>query len=100
MTKIIVDKTNIPYKFEIKIDGEIYDVAIGYNQTHDYFIFTLIKGEVVLMESEKAILNQSLFENVQNAPNGVIAIVGINEDVKEITFDNLNFKTILTVVTE
>lgn len=93
MARIIVDKENLPYKFQTTLDQVVYDFIVNYNTTFDFFTLTLIKDEVILMESERCVLNQRLFTTVDNAPNRVIGIYGINDEIQETTFDNLNFKT-------
>ena len=95
MVKVVVDKNNLPYKFELNIKEVIYDFIISYNQTYDFFTITLIKDKIILIESERAVLNQPLFTTVNEAPETTMGIYGINTDVKELTFENLNFQTAL-----
>ena len=92
MFKIEIDKESLPYKFELNIKGAIYDFIIGYNTTYDFFTVTLIKDQIILIESEKAILNQRLF-NTLTEPSANMGIVNISSEAIDITFENLNLKT-------
>ena len=56
-----IDKTAIPYEFEMDIAGEDFTFAIDYNQRFDFFTMDLYKGDTLIIKGEKLIYGRGLF---------------------------------------
>lgn len=92
---IEIDKTLIPYQFDIDLSGETYTFGINYNERFDFFTFDISKGDDVILNGEKLILNKQLFSGNkdQRLPQNIY-LIPLDESGTEtrITWDNLNSK--------
>lgn len=97
---IDIDKTEIPYAFEVELDGEVYGLEINYNQSFDYFTVDLFKEGVVLVIGEKLVLNRPLFRNFVSIDLPKTQIIPLDRagNAKRITWDNFNETVFLYVV--
>lgn len=96
---IAIDKNEIPYSFEIELAGEIFELEVNYNQTHDFFTVDLFKGDGVLVIGEKLILNRPLFRNCVDIGLPKIQIIPKDRanSATRITYENLNETVFLYV---
>lgn len=58
---LYIDKEQIPYRFEVELDGEVYTFEIHYNSECDFFTVDLYLNNEVIIYGEKLILNRPLF---------------------------------------
>src|SRR5574339_810841 len=56
-----IDKTAIPYQFDMDIAEEEFTFAIDYNKRFDFFTMDLYKGEELIVKGEKLIYGRALF---------------------------------------
>lgn len=98
---INIDKPEIPYAFEVELDGTVYGLEINYNQSFDYFTVDLLKDDTALVIGEKMVLNRPLFRNFVSIdlPNKTQLIpLDRAGNAKRITWDNFNETVFLYVV--
>lgn len=95
---IEINKSQIPYKFEIKLSSRIYEIVINYNFLFDFFTADLMLNNVTLIKSEKLVLNQFLFRDVcedkehninSDFPKELLFIGTNDETISRISYDNL-----------
>ena len=97
---IEIDKTLLPYNFDIELAGEEFNIEIFYNKTADLFTATLVKGEETLVFNEPIIYGVELFKDVyQNDRYPRISIVPLDRsgEETEITYENFNKTVFLTI---
>lgn len=89
---IDIDKSEIPYSFEIELSGEIFEFEIHHNASFDFFTVDLFKNEIPLVIGEKIILNRPLFRNRvhNNLPKVQIIPFDRAQKATRITYENLN----------
>lgn len=97
---IDIDKTEIPYSFEIELAGELFEFEINYNASFDFFTVDLFKNDGVLVVGEKLIINQPLFKNRVHNDLPKVQIIPLDRAQKEtrITYDNLNETVFLFII--
>lgn len=91
MRIIDIDKEQIPYSFNIDLTGKQYTFTVKYNALFDYFtIDVAVNGEDIIY-GEKIIFNRYLFDQKLHlgAPLEMIVPMSFDENVSEITFDNI-----------
>lgn len=98
MNIIEIDKDLIPYTFEIELANEIFVFEIDYNEQYDFFTVTLYKNDVLLVQSEKMVLNRPLFVGIADIGLPKVKIIPVSNSKKRITFDNLGESVFLEVV--
>lgn len=96
---IEIDKDEIPYSFEIELAGEVFEIEVNYNQTHDFFTVDLFKDGGVLVIGEKLIINRPLFKNRVNIDLPKVQIIPKDRanSATRITYENLNETVFLYV---
>lgn len=96
---IEIDKDEIPYSFEIELAGEVFEIEVNYNQTHDFFTVDLFKDGGVLVIGEKLIINRPLFENLVNIDLPKVQIIPKDRanSATRITYENMNETVFLYV---
>lgn len=97
---IEIEKSEMPYNFDIVFGMEEYNLEFKYNETLDLFTCTLSKDNEVLVYDEPLIYGTRLFQDVYNADTfPCLDIVPIDESGKEsiITYDNLSVTVFLTI---
>ena len=97
--RIIVDKSLIPYSFDIVLSNEVFSLSFSYNESGDLFTVSLYKdGELIV--TEPIVYGQPLFADVYK-PNKYPAerIVPIDESGNEnkVTFDNFGTTVFLVI---
>lgn len=97
---IPIEKTNIPYRFEIELAAELFELEIRYNDTYNFFTVDLFKGSETLVQGEKIVYGVPLFKNVRNLDFPIVEITPIDEAGIEHTVTYENFQeTVFLAVT-
>ncbi|MCM3413517.1 phage baseplate plug family protein [Metabacillus litoralis] len=96
---IEIQKDEIPYTFEVEIDGELFGFQFNYNVRFDFFTIDLKKNDEVIVYGEKLVLGQPLFTNNFDAevPNAVITPLDLNGTETRVTYENLGETVFLFV---
>jgi len=98
--RININKSMIPYKFNIKLCGENFVFTVKHNENNDIFTVKLEKNGEVLCESEPIIYGIPLFKDIFLAGSfPAVNIVACDESNTEnsVTADNLN-RTVFLVI--
>lgn len=98
--KIIIDKTLIPYNFDILLADELFNIGIDYNEKHDFFTARLMKDGKVVCEGEPIVYGMPLFRDMYIAgeyPAIDIVPKDISGENNGITYDNFN-ETIFLII--
>lgn len=78
MIYIPIDKTSIPYRFDIDLAGEIFAFEVHYNSRFDYFTVNLSKNNEVIVDGAKIVYGNPLF-NIADSRLPKVQIVPIDE---------------------
>lgn len=99
---IEIEKELIPYRFEIELGVELFEMEINYNLGHDFFTIDLYKDEEVLVLGEKITYGVPLFEEVFDSRFPGPTIIPIDESGIEqrVTYENLNDTVFLKLVND
>jgi hypothetical protein len=62
-----IDKSMIPYSFEMDIKDEEFTFVVDYNQRFDFFTMDLYKNGELLIKGEKIIYGRALFGGYPDA---------------------------------
>ncbi len=65
MEYIDIDKTLIPYVFDIELGNEEFTFDVSYNENHDFFVVQVYKN-TELVAVEKLVYGVPLFKNTYN----------------------------------
>ncbi|WP_346235736.1 hypothetical protein MKY04_09345 [Lysinibacillus telephonicus] len=97
---IEIEKALIPYRFEIELGAELFELEIQYNQIGDYFTIDLYKDGEVLCYGEKIVYGEPLFSEIYDTRYPAPTIIPIDESGKEsrVSWDNLNESVFLVVM--
>lgn len=98
--RILIDKTLIPYSFDILLAAEWFTFEIHYNEIADLFTVTLSKDDNVIIFGEPVIYGVPLFTDLyQSGIYPALEIVPLDESGQEteVTWDNLNVTVFLTI---
>lgn len=71
---ILIDKSAVPYRFDVDLAGEIFTFEIHYNGRFDYFTAHVEKDGTRLVDGEKIVYGRPLFSalNDTRLPNATI----------------------------
>lgn len=97
---IEVDKTLLPYSFDIALAGEEYNLEFMYNETADLFTVTLSKEDEILVFNEPIIYGVPLFADVYKSDlYPMCDIVPLDESGTEnaVTYENFGKTVFLTI---
>lgn len=98
--RILIEKSLIPYSFDILLGAEWYNFEIHYNKAADLFTVTLSKDENVLVYDEPIVYGMPLFGDLYTSGEyPALDIVAWDESEQEntVTWDNFNETVFLTV---
>lgn len=97
---IPIEKENIPYRFEIELEAEIFEMEIRYNDLYDFFTIDLYKDGEPLVYGEKIVYGVPLFQDVRDLRFPAVDIVPMDEAGLEnqVTYENFQKTVFLTVV--
>lgn len=98
MNYISIDKTKIPYQFDIRLNKTTYTMEIQYNALRDFFTVGVSDSiGTVLTAGEKLVLNKRILGTSEYV--GFPSVIPTDPTGKEdrITWDNLNVTVFLYV---
>lgn len=98
---IDIDKSLIPYRFDIELAGELFTMEVNYNSRFSFFTVGIEKDGEILVANEKLMLNKPLFSTFTDLRLPKVYIIPFDEEGVEdrITYDNLG-KTVFLFVGE
>lgn len=90
MEYLPIEKPEIPYHFEIDLDGGIFGFEIHHNERFDFFTVTLYRNDELLIAGEKLVYGQPLFSSVATADFPKVKIIpyAVGDKIDEITYAN------------
>lgn len=97
--RILINKSLIPYSFEIELGGFMYMFIVKYNSFSDLFTVTVYKGNDLIC-TEPIMYGQRMFHDIYIADKyPAIDIIPLDESGKEnkVTWDNFNKTVFLTI---
>ena len=99
MEIIEINKSLIPYNFNIALGGELFDFRVDYNHTGGFFTIELSKDGETLCAGEPIIYGKPLFADVRNSkfPNVKIIPRDESETYNAVTYENLSESVFLSV---
>lgn len=99
MDYIEIDKDLIPYRFDIELADEEYEIEVNHNERFDFFTIDLYRNGIPLIVGEKMMLNKPLFDGIANIelPKVKITPEDRAESESRITFENLESTVFLYV---
>ena len=99
MNIIEINKSLIPYDFNISLGGELFNLRIDYNRTGDFFTAELSKGGETLCAGEPIIYGKTLFADIRksNFPKVNITPLDPSETYSAVTYENLSESVLLIV---
>lgn len=102
MRIIEIDKSLIPYRFRVAIEGSTFEFEVFYNLEHDYFTVDLWYQDILVVQGEKLVLGKQLFTTFRHLPQpkAVIVPLDLSNRVDRITFDNFGKDVFLYVSKE
>jgi hypothetical protein len=56
-----IDKTSIPYEFQMDIAEDEFTFVIDYNKRFDFFTMDLYKNDILIIKGEKIVYGRALF---------------------------------------
>ncbi len=94
---IPIEKEQIPYRFEIELGAELFEMEVRYNDQHDFFTIDLFKNDDVLVYGEKLVYNVPLFIDVYDSRFPAPTIIPYDEAGLEtdVTHENLSVTVFL-----
>ena len=100
MKYIDIDKSKIPYTFEVVLNGDTYQFEINYNTLGDFFTITLYKNHILVRSGEKVVYGVPLFDNLLHleVPFTVILPYDTTGEAIRITYENMNEDVFLYVL--
>lgn len=100
MKFININKSKIPYRFELNLKNETFQFEILYNTLGDFFTINLFKNHNLVRYGEKIVYGVPLFNGLEHLeiPKVVINPLDTTERAVEVTFENLNEDVFLYVL--
>lgn len=62
--KILINKSLIPYSFDITLSGEVFEIGVKYNEFADIFTLSLTKDGELICSGEPIVYGVPLFKDV------------------------------------
>lgn len=93
---IEINKSLVPYQFNILLADEPFDFFVNYNETADLFTVSLYKNSELIC-TEPVILGVPLFQDIYQP--GIFPAVTIEPfgNADDVTFENLGETVFLTI---
>jgi hypothetical protein len=79
---IDVDKSSIPYRFEIPLAKVLYEIEFQYNPGFDFFTVDLYKNKEPLVYGEKVVYGMPLFHDFSDGRFPDVTITPFDESGK------------------
>ena len=100
--RIEINKSLIPYTFDIVLGSEEFTFRVDYHHTGGFFTVELSKGEETLCSGEPIIYGRKLFSDIWTPKFPAIDIVPIDlsKEYNAVTYDNLCEGVILAIDNE
>ena len=97
---IEIDTEQVPYRFQIVLGIEWFEMHVRYNELHDYFTVDLFKNGETLVYGEKITYGVPLFSDIYNAkfPGPTIIPLDPSGNERRVTYNNLNKTVFLQVM--
>lgn len=90
---ITINKELVPYKFNIVLGGELFEISVNYNETYGFFTVGLAKDGETICNGEKIVYGKPLFEEIfinGEFPSVDIIPYDISGEFDSVSFDNLS----------
>lgn len=102
MQRIEINKSLIPYTFQIILGAAEYTFRVDYNNHGGFFTVELSKGKETLCSGEPIVYGKRLFSEVWNYKFPAIDIIPIDPagEYNAVTYDNLGERVILVIDNE
>ena len=96
---IPIDKNAVPYSFNIKLEGRIYEFEVHYNSDGDFFTIDLYKQGKMIALGEKVVYGRPLFETYRDErfPEVKITPLDRNRNKDRVGYDELGEDVFLYV---
>lgn len=100
MEYIEIEKSQVPYRFDISLSEEIFTFEIQYNSEYDFFTVDLEQNGEVIVYGEKIVYGIPLFEDVKDGRFPQVQIIPYDESGinTEVIFKTLNDSVFLYVL--
>lgn len=86
-----INKNMIPYRFEIVLAGEMFEIGVRYNEYADMFTVSLTKNKELICSGEPVVYGVALFQDIYvGSKYPALRIIPYDEsdENKEVTWDN------------
>lgn len=97
---IPIDKSIIPYSFNIKLGEKTFVFSVNYNAEHDFFAVDLYRDDTLIVAGEKIVYGRVMFENQQydDIPRVPILPYDLAQNGERVTWSNLNETVFLWLI--
>ncbi|PIC73345.1 hypothetical protein [Sporosarcina sp. P17b] len=97
---IPIEKDMVPYRFEVELGVENFELRVRYNELHDYFTLDVLKDDEVLVYGEKIVYGVPLFSEIHDDRFPAPTIIPMDEAGVEtkVSYDTLSKTVFLMVV--
>ena len=98
--RILINKTMIPYSFNIVLGSVLFHITVHYNQNHDFFTLKIEKDGETICEGEPLVYGKTLFSDIYvSGKYPAVDIVPLDESGQEVavTSANLGETVFLTI---
>lgn len=98
--KVKINKSLIPYKFDIILAGEIFEIGIKYNEYADLFTISLTKNKELICSGEPIVYGIPLFQDIYVSEKyPALRIVPYDEshENEAVTWDNFEETVFLMI---
>ncbi len=94
---ININKDLVPYVFDIILSSKTYTITIKYNILFDFFTASLSLGDTVLVENEKLVLGEFLFNQGEdtnhnlnsNFPEEILYVGTEDKSIERVSWNNI-----------
>lgn len=83
MEYIDIEKTLIPYRFDVTLQDEMFTMEVQYNDDYDFFTVDLEQDGEVLVTGEKLVYGLPLFRDIMDNRFPGVALVPYDESGKQ-----------------
>lgn len=74
-----IEKKNIPYRFDIALNGPVFTFEVHYNPEYDFFTVDLERDGTLLAQGEKLVYGVPLFQDTGDSRFPQVLIVPYDE---------------------
>ena len=100
MKYIDIEKSKIPYSFEVVLANETFQFEVFYNGEGDFFTVNLYKNHELVVLGEKIVYGVDLFEDLKHLAEAKVTIRPFDTTglASRITYENMNEDVFLYVL--